>query len=514
MPLQEAPPRSRADLVDGSEGATLSPADTPRSRISAAIAWLEAQSLFVAGVAVFAMVGLAKMPENLNQDGWLALVGGRYVAAHGIPSADTLTAMTHGGRWIDQQWLAQLVLYRIEQVGGLFLYGAVYVAVATAAFGMAIAAARSLGGNERTILWALPGAGFFIWAGSAEIRTQGLALPLFVAVLWLLARDVREPTRRVYLVFPLLILWANLHGSVTAGVGLAVLYGVILLVSDLRGAGGRGIQARTLLFLLLPALCLFVTPYGITMVSYYRETLLNPTFSKVITEWRPISSFLILAVPFYALAFATIWLLGRSGRRTPAFDHLALILLAAAAVFGVRNVVWFGLAVAMLLPACIGSVIAERAVTPPRRRTVNLTLAGASLGFAAVLLVSAAVRPSSWFERDYSPRILSTVRSLLNQQPGARIFADVRFGDWLLWHDPALSGKIAYDTRFELLSDRQILAIADLGQVRGPHQPNILAGYRVLVLDPASASTKLVLARPGTRVVSHTRRGIVALSTG
>jgi hypothetical protein len=499
-------------VVDGNDRVAVNPAGTPRSRLNAAIAWLEAQSLFVAGVAVFALVGIAKMPENLNQDGWLALVGGRYVAGHGIPSTDSLTAMTHGVRWIDQQWLAQLVLYRIEQVGGLFLYGAVYVAVAAAAFGMAIAAARSLGGTERTILWALPGAAFFIWAGSAEIRTQGLALPLFVAVLWLLARDVRAPTRRVYLVFPLLILWANLHGSVTAGVGLALLYGLTMLLGDLRDGGPRAIQGRTLLFLLAPVLCLLATPYGVTIVGYYRETLLNPTFSKVITEWRPISSFMILAAPFYALAFATVWLLGRSGRRTPAFDHFALILLSIAAVFGVRNVVWFGLAVAVLLPACIGNVITERAVAPPRRRRINLTLAGTSLGLVAVVLAWAAVKPASWFERDYSVRVLSTVNSILKQQPGARIFADVRFGDWLLWHNPSLAGKIAYDTRFELLTDQQILAVADLGQVRRPHEPNILAGYRVLLLDPASASTKLVLARPGMHVVSRTKRGIVALS--
>jgi hypothetical protein len=90
----------------------------------------------------------------------------------------------------------------------------------------------------------------------------------------------------------------------------------------------------------------------------------------------------------------------------------------------------------------------------------------------------------------------------------------VRFGDWLLWHDPRLAGKIAYDTRFELLSTQQLNGIADLGQAHEPGQSNVLAGYRVLVLDPRSGTTKPVLSEPGMLVVSRTKRGIVALSSG
>src|SRR5205809_967223 len=50
-----------------------------------------------------------------------------------------------------------------------------------------------------------------------QLRTQTLALPLFVAVYGLLAADSRRPSLRVWLVFPLLVLWGNLHGSVVLG---------------------------------------------------------------------------------------------------------------------------------------------------------------------------------------------------------------------------------------------------------------------------------------------------------
>lgn len=509
--IEQVLPRPDVELLDARRSAGFKTLAQPRPK--SLLAWLEAQSLFVAATAAIAIVGLATIPLHLGQDGWLALVGGRYVANHGVPSLDTLNVLTHGARWLDQQWLAQLLLYGVDQLGGLFLYGAVYVVLTTAAFGLTIAAARALGGTERTVLWVLVPPAFLYIAGSFEIRTQGLAYPLFVAVLWLLASEVRAPTRRrVYLVFPLLVVWANLHGSVTMGAGLAVLYGITLLIEDLRRRSARSIRRRTVVFLVAPAVCLLATPYGTSIVSYYRKTLLNPTFGQLITEWRPVTSTLVLAVPCLGLAATVIWLLGRSGRRTPMFDQLALVVLAAGAVFAVRNITWFGLACAMLMPACVAALLGHRPVAP-RRRTINLTMAWLSLAVLVGSLITVAARPATWYERTYSGRTLATVETIVKEQPSARIFADVRYSDWMLWHDPALAGKLAYDTRLELLNTQQLRAIAGLGEIVTPHEADVLAPYRVLVLGTSNTYTKLLLSRPGTRVVLRNSDATVALTT-
>jgi hypothetical protein len=336
-------------------------------------------------------------------------------------------------------------------------------------------------------------------------------------VLWLLAQAVRSSdTRRVYLVFPLLILWGNLHGSVTIGVGLAVVYGATLLIEDLRTARRRGTlplpRRRTVAFLVAPVLCLFVTPYGTSIVGYYHETLLNPAFSQLVTEWRPVTSTFVLAAPFFVLAFATIWLLGRAGARAPLFDQFALIALAIGALLAVRNITWFGLAVVILLPNVIGRVLPSRGV-PRRRPALNLSLAGLSLAVVAGAVIAVAVKPSSWFERRYDQRTLAVVAASLKQHPDVRIYADVRFGDWLLWHNPALAGHIAYDIRFELLTDRQLRAIAGVTQISGAHQPDLLAPYGLLVLDSKhKAATQRLLDGRG----AHLRlrgKGVVVATT-
>jgi hypothetical protein len=220
-----------------------------------------------------------------------------------------------------------------------------------------------------------------------------------------------------------------------------------------------------------------------------------------------------LAIPCLALAAATIWLLGRSGRRTRAFDQLALLALAAGAVFAIRNITWFGLAAGMLLPACIGEATAHSSAAP-RRRNVNIAIAWLSIAVLTGSLIAVASRPAAWFERGYNSQTLASVERIAKQWPTARVFADARYSDWLLWHDPALAGKLAYDARFELLSQRQLLAIAYLGVMLAPHDLDVLKGFPVLVLDRSVDSTKLLLSRPGTRLLSKNSDAVIALNPG
>jgi hypothetical protein len=488
-------------------------------RLRAADAWLEANALFAVAVAAIAVLSFSLIPNDLNQDGWLALIGGRFIAQHGIPHHDTLNALTHGAGWVDQQWLAQLVIYELDRIGGLALYSIVYIALMVAGFAMALAASHKLGGSERHVLWVMPLASFLFVVGAFQIRTQGFAYPLFVATLWLLADAIRSPERRrVYLIFPLLILWGNLHGSVTLGAGLAMLYGLILSFEDVRAAGWRRpwgrLRGRSIAFLVASPLCLAVNPYGFGIIKYYDVTLLNSTFSKVVTEWQPVTSLMILAVPFFALAFVTIWVLGRSGARTHTFDHLTLLILAAGAVFALRNVVWFGLACMILLPRTIGTV-RKTGRARMRHTQIDLALAGLSAAIIAGMVIATAVKPASWFERKYDQRTVAAVAAVAARDPSIRIFSDIRFSDWLLWHDPALAGHIAYDTRLELLTNNQIVRLANLTQLPKPGQRDILAGYRLLVLDTTDQpTTKILLARPGTHVIMRGKRVVVATTLG
>lgn len=497
--------------VSPAEPGELAPA-AASGKLAATRRWVTAYALFIVGVSAVVAMSLVGIPGHLAQDGWLALVTGRIIAQHGIPRYHDLTVMAHGVRWIDQQWLAQVVMYGLQQLGGLQLLTVSYVLITGLAFAMSLAAARALGGEGLDILTVLPLGAFLYLATAVSIRTQGLAYPFFVATVWLLAAEVRRPGgRRVYLVFPLLIVWANLHGSVTLGVGIAMIYGATILAGDVMRRGRRGLMnRRALLFVCATPLTLLATPYGTGVIHYYRATLFNSEFSKLVTEWKPATSVMLLAVPLLVIIGGAIWTLGRSGRRTPAFDQIVICVLAFAAVDAIRNITWFGLALVILLPSVIATTKpgGTRAL---RKSRVNFVLAVGSVAVALTTGTVVLAKPVSWFESQYPPRILASVEKALAHHPGAKIFADVQYADWLVWQDQALGSRIAYDTSFELLTDSQLSAIASLGQMSRRQSLAVIAPYRVLVLNPANkASNRILLSRSGVSVLMRSSKAIVA----
>src|SRR6202022_1892489 len=86
---------------------------------------------------------------------------------------------------------------------------------------------------------------------------------------------------------------------------------------------------RPLALLAGAPLCLLITPYGSSAISYYQTMLLGSTVRHAVTEWQPITSAALLAVPFFIAAGVVLWSLGRDASRTTLWEKLALIALAA-----------------------------------------------------------------------------------------------------------------------------------------------------------------------------------------
>jgi hypothetical protein len=99
---------------------------------------LARETLVVAILAVYVVVVLVALPQELVQDGWLTLVGGREVAHHGLPATDHLTVWTSGTEWVDQQWLAQLGFYGLYALGGIRLALLAHAALLAAALGIRV----------------------------------------------------------------------------------------------------------------------------------------------------------------------------------------------------------------------------------------------------------------------------------------------------------------------------------------------------------------------------------------
>ena len=498
---------------------TYAPALSPRSRRIRPVrprvpnpVRRESSVLLGMGLAVIAILLLKILPQCVLQDSWLALVAGRDVSQHGIPYHETLTVFSRGQPWVDQQWLSQLLMYLSYQVGGLALVGIANVGLIVSGIGGAILGARRFGASKSSILRVLPLAACNVLLAS-EVRTQAYAYPLFTATVFLLARDSRQPGRSVYWCLPMLMLWANIHGSASLGAGLIILRGLTLLwVRRRQLVEGAAAWRRPLVLIFGPLLCMCATPYGLSMPSYYRATLFNSSFRQFVTEWQPVTAIPFVAGLLLLLAAITVWSFGRYPSRTTLWERCALLALAAGAVIAVRNVPWFGLAALMLLPVSIDGAVRARTKSSRAHPRANLALAAAAgLGVLVALTVTLSGR-LSMVTRRYPQAVLAAVRKQITSNPRLNVYADESYADWLMWKLPAVEGRVAYDARFELLTPPQVKKIVTLKHQSAVDWTQAASGYRLLVLDDTQAHQAVTaLSRESGAKVLYRENGVAMI---
>lgn len=463
------------------------PVATATARFARRLLSLAAREASLLSVlAVTAVVVVGSLPYELVQDSWLTLVSGREVITNGLPHVDTLTAWTLGVEWIDQQWLAQSSFYGLYLAGGIKLVLLIHAATLVGAVALAMAAARSLGATRRSV-WIAVAASLPLAPWALQMRSQTLAVPLFVGLVWLLAADSRRPSRWVLLALPILVLWANVHGTVVLGALLVGLRGATAVVGAVRRTEPTASGRRGALLLTAAPACVLASPYGFELIDYYRSLLLNPMLKSLVEEWGVSSPSRVTAL-FYLFAFASVALLARQRRRLTGFEQLVLVGTLAAGIASLRSIIWFALAAAVLVPVLLDGELRHAEGHRPERPSRTL-LGLVALATIVIAGVAAALQPQSWYASRWPEATASRVGSLAAARPDALVLADDRVSDWLLWEQPQLAGRVAHDVRFELFSDNQFRQLSAFRTRTGEQWQQLAAGYGILAFDPVRSRT-------------------------
>ena len=439
---------------------------------------------------------LAFAPGRITGDTFFDLVAGRDIVQHGLPHADRLMAFTAGHAWQDQQWLAHLTTYGVYLLGGLPLVSLVDTACLVAALLTAMLAARALGGSPTwTAAVACP---VMLVLVPSTARAQTLVLPLFVLLVWLLARDSRAPDRRVFLVVPMLVLWANLHGSILLASALVLLRCAIGTASALHARRLRDL-ARALALGAAALLAPFASPYGTKLVDYYSSTATNGAFHSMVTEWA--GTTLREWPAFFVFAAIVVVALLRPEIRLGLFEKLALAALLLAGLDTTRNIVWLPIAATVLLPHALTAWSPEAPTRSRLRPVLMLAALGGAVGVG--ILVAGITRAS--LEQPWPTPEGKAIARAAALDPSLRVLTEEGYADWLLWRFPSLRGKIAFDIRFELLGARGLKEVVHLEAAAGPTWNRPFRGYR-LELWNRKVKPELVaslLEEHGARVLSH-----------
>jgi hypothetical protein len=373
--------------------------------------------------------------------------GDEILAAGALPSVDTWTFTIAGTPWVDQQWLAQVLLSLGYRLGGWELLAVVRAALVVLALGLLLAACVAHGTPVR-VAAVLVLVAFLLTAPALALRPQLFGIAIFAALLWLVA--VRERRPRLYWFAPVLVvLWANIHGSFVLA---PLVLGYAWLDDVSAGRPWRG----SLVVLVAGALATLLNPFALDAWAYALRLGTDPVIREAVSEWQRTSPLTAPGALFYASVAAVALFVLWSRRRAPAsVSWPDVAWLAGWALIGAwaeRGLAWWPIAAAFAVAGILGRARATSA-TEPRREPAPNTLNG----FVAVILGLVVVAALPWWRPadpltgrkgllSYAPSSLA--QALLDSAPGGRVWAPQTWASWFEWAAPA---QLAFlDSRFEL----------------------------------------------------------------
>ena len=311
-------------------------------RVESRLSWLAV----AAGSALCASV--AEVGADAR---WLAALGGTIARVGRIPSSIPYAAAPSHD-WVNVPVLGELVFHWLEALGGdRALVTAQAVAVA-ATLALLLRDMRAAGASDGARALVLVGIPFAAVSALFVVRAQLFSLPLFALAVVLLRAEARRPSRRIWLIVPLLALWSNLHGAVLLGLVVVTAY---LLLERIRR------ERWTALGVLVGSWgALFATPALARTGDYYLGVMHGVPAASGFGLWAPLSLRNPLDVLFVAVGLPLLWYAVRARPRT--WELACLAVLAASAVHVGRNSVWLVLFAAV--PAAAGLPLQRARATP------------------------------------------------------------------------------------------------------------------------------------------------------
>jgi hypothetical protein len=487
-------------------------------------------------VAIFS---LAAVPP-LDPDLWWHLANGRLIATTAtIPHVDLYSFSAAGQSWVMHEWLADLGMYGLYQLGGLPLLVAIAALVVSAAAGCLYALLRQ-GGLHPTAAVGLTLVGALAGSTAWGARPQLLNL-LFTGVLLVGLTRYRDRRLRAWLLPPFIWLWANLHSGFLVGVIISLLF---LVGEALDARLGRSDpmpwpRIRALAWAVAAGGALaFVNPFGVQTVLFPLGTLTSPLIQNNIQEWaspdfHSVAGLMLELVLFVLLAgLATRRVTARSSEWLLAF---ALLYLGLASQ---RNVPLFILAAAPLAGRCAQALLqlaadfapkssrsmAQAALrwSPPRPAAPGLALGAVNLlllvAVAAGMLAYRALpnlQPAIEAKDVAAVLPVDATNALERIGRPLRIFNYYDYGGYLVWRLYPGGGRVFIDGRVEVYGSRifsEYLQVSYLAE----GWPAVIARAKpdAIIVPSAHPLVGLLQRDPGWQLLTHDQVATVFTRVG
>ena len=292
-------------------------------------------------LAVAVLVLVFAVEPILGHDLFWHLKSGEVMFAnHEILRSDIFSYTAFGAPWVNSEWLSQIliwILYKLAGLNAFIAYKAVLVgAIATFVY----AASRTLGLSKPASAWAAVTVILF-----SHMRIQarphliGDALTAFYA--FIIYRYIAGKQRRLWILLPIQVFWANVHGSALFGVEMLVLVAAGESLQALFSSGPPALDRKRRVHLVviavLAAVACLANPWGIGFYTFIFGHLLKMKAILGSTwEWTPSSGqpldkviFIIAFRIFLVVTLASFI----AGRKRVRLSHLFMVVVVSIMAF-------------------------------------------------------------------------------------------------------------------------------------------------------------------------------------
>lgn len=371
--------------------------------------------------------------------GWHIRVGDWIREHRTFPQTDFLSFSKAGEAWFAWEWAAEVAMSWLHSIAGL---KGVVLGLGLLLPGYLLVLFRHAIWRGATPLIALPI--LLMACGSSAIHY--LARPhlftlLFLAVsLWLVEVDRRTPGKRIWLLVPLSLVWANLHG------GFLSLVACLGLVAAGEALARNWPMARRYGALAVACLSVsLVNPYGYQLHVHILAYLRSDWIKEAVDEFQSPSFRSEAMLLFEVLLFASLISVYRCVRRGNWADALLVVGWAHLGLSSVRHVPIFLLVAVPILGEELSSWWREIVPALPKRavlRTFDQLSSDLQSGFARssvwmfapILALMVIGKPIVWPDTFPEARFpVSLIDRHRSEIEGKRVLTTDEWGDYLAY---------------------------------------------------------------------------------
>lgn len=392
------------------------------------------------GIFFLSLLAITARSATDPDFGWHLRTGEYIVTTQNIPHTDFFSYTAEGEPWITHEWFSEVVMYSLYSVGGIFALVLFFALVATLTFWLLYLRCKGQPYLAAFVVLFAALAAAPIWG----IRPQTISLFLTSAFLYILDRHRREQNWKILLwLLPLMLIWANSHGSFALGPLLILIYlvgGVLEKFLNWNDSQNLPLGTRhLLLFLFASTAIIVINPNGIELYPYPFQTLSSRVIQTYIQEWQPPNFHDTEVQPFLWMLVVTLGALAASRKRVGLIEIILLVGFTYASLRAARQIsIWVLIAAPVLSAALVELVelfpwkIEIRFNEHPSLRIQILNAVILVLVALAVLLrLTNTTLDQPRAERDLFP--VAAVEWLKREKPRGPIFNLYDWGGYLIW---------------------------------------------------------------------------------